>query len=129
MKQAIYLGMSAIQPAKTSPRYANVCAPDVPFYGEIGLGNGTQFVVGAMFVAGGFFVGIYHAGSFRFMGNGDLLHWRYVGEKLDIAESDARAMADWISAQTGRAGPEQGEYEEEFCGPLDWDAIIAPAKG
>jgi len=90
-----------------------------PFYGELPLGNGTLFTVGAFELGfdGRLFVGIEGHGAYTFNG---FVSWNYAAEKLGLLEGDARNVADWINAQlniniigSGR-GP-QGFYDERFC--------------
>jgi hypothetical protein len=86
----------------------------LPFYGDISLGNWTQYKV-AMFEtdSDGLFVGIEGRGCYTFAHQ---VHWQYVSEKLKIGEADARNVADLINDQfADDAAQRQGRYEERLC--------------
>jgi hypothetical protein len=77
-------------------------AVTLPFYGEVALGNGTQWRIGMFLVpkgryAGWLAVGIEDHGFYIFE---DAPHWGYVKEKLGISHaSDAQSVADFIASQ------------------------------
>lgn len=45
--------------------------------------------------------------------------WQYVSEKLFVSESDARALADWINAQTGLDHEQQGIYSRDMLADVE----------
>jgi len=66
------------------------------WYGQVALGNGTQFAIALMFVEGRLIVGIEGYGCYGFaIQVGDT----YVAEKLRIMLGDAMNVADLINTQ------------------------------
>lgn len=89
---------------------------DIPYLNWLDLANVTMFRVAGFktgFPRAGLFVAIERVGAFFFQDN-KWLHWEYVGEKLNLAESDARNMADWINAQIQAEGIQQGTYHNDY---------------
>lgn len=95
---------------------------DLPFYGDVSLGNSTQYKFG-MFKCndGRLFLGIENKGSYTF---GGWCHYSYAQDKLNLRFlSDAKAVADFINSQLGHPiGFDdmvcQGEYDENLCESL-----------
>ncbi len=91
---------------------------DKPYLNWIDLANVTMYRIAAFRTAyprGGLFVGIERKGAFFFSTTmSKWLHWEYVGEKLNLAKSDACAIADWINAQIEVEAPQQGSYHKEY---------------
>jgi hypothetical protein len=90
----------------------------LPFYGDVALGNGTMWKIGAFMTATGrLFVGVERHGSYTFQ---HWVHIAYASEKLEIGFiGDAGCMADWVNDQLGHADPDgnrQGVYQDEFVG-------------
>ena len=91
----------------------------LPFYGDISLGNSTQYKFG-MFICpnGRLFVGIEGRGAYTFSG---WCHCSYTQEKLGLRfRGDASAVADLINCQLGQpldfeSKECQGEYHESMC--------------
>lgn len=75
---------------------------ELPFFGKVSLANMTMFDVYCAYkkkenmLNDGIFVGIGGIGFFWF---NSFVHFIYAKEKLNLGESDARAMADFINAQ------------------------------
>ena len=44
----------------------------------------------------------------------DSYNWEYVSRKLQVPESDARPLADWMNAQLKNDVPQQGEYRKDY---------------
>lgn len=87
-----------------------------PFYGKVSLANGTQFNVACFEVLDGaqdgrLFVGIEGHGCYTF---GHFTHFSYAMEKLNLRESDARAMSDFINSQVENFEHQQGEVDERY---------------
>lgn len=104
--------------------YNNVDQP--PLIAWIDLGNGTMFRIFAFFSRGGalrpragLVVAIERVGSFFFRLDNKIAY-QYVSEKLNVPESDARALADWLNAQLGHDVPQQGEYTESYIREVDY---------
>lgn len=98
--------------------YHNVDQP--PLIEWIDLGNGTMFRIFAFFSRGGWnrprdglVVGIERVGSFFFTID-TFKTWTYISEKLNLPESDARAIADWINVQIDKSCPMQGIYNFDY---------------
>lgn len=86
----------------------------LPFYGDLNLGNGTMFKVGIFYTPRRYlFIGIEKIGAFAFNNEG-YKSARYVAEKLNLLSGDSANIADFINAQLGIEGPEQGSYEDRF---------------
>jgi hypothetical protein len=86
------------------------------FFGEVALGNMTQFKIGIHRTDHGYLVSVCEHGAYEFSG---FAHWSYVNEKLGVLDGDARNIADLINAQLVLAeGKKQGIYEPQFCTPL-----------
>jgi hypothetical protein len=86
----------------------------MPFYGEIALGNATQYTIAAFwFTPGDLFVAIEGKGAYSFS---NFVDWSYAAEKLGLEfESDARNFSDWINTQLGLIGDKnQGEYRDSL---------------
>lgn len=85
----------------------------LPFYGQIDLGNFTQFTIG-MFstLEGRIFIGVEGHGAYTFA---HFVHWSYAVEKLKLLESDARNLSDFINAQLYCNEKEQGYYQTDLC--------------
>jgi hypothetical protein len=93
---------------------------DKPLLNWINLGNGTLFRLSAFFTRNGgnyprtgLFIGIERCGCFLFSLRIKVYHG-YVAEKLNIAEPEARIIADWMNAQLSFVVPQQGEYDEKY---------------
>ncbi len=92
---------------------------DLPFYGDVSLGNSTQYKVG-MFktVSGRLFVGVEGKPCYTF---GNWCHYSYAAEKLGLRfEGDARNIADFINSQLGHDLSAEGEkcqgtYDTKLC--------------
>ena len=85
-----------------------------PFYGDVSLGNFTQYKVGIFRCANRrLFVGVEGNGAYTFEG---WCHYGYVAEKLGLKfEGDARNMADFINCQLGIEHKQQGTYDSSLC--------------
>lgn len=91
----------------------------LPFYGDVSLGNGTQYKIG-MFICpnGRLFVGVENKGAYTF---GSWCHHSYAKEKLNLRfEGDARNIADLINCQLGHplefeGVACQGGYDKNMC--------------
>ena len=100
----------------------------------LNLGNGTIFRIGAFFTCvqingprNGFFVAIEDKGAFLF--SEELpLDFQYVAEKLNLMESDARNMADWINAQLGFNADNQGIYTRAYIESNEPYGLIGESK-
>jgi hypothetical protein len=93
---------------------------DKPICRWIDLCNGTLFRIIAFFTypfynhpKDGLYVGIERCGSFLF-GISNKFSADYVFEKLNIPESDAAAIADWMNAQLEFNVRQQGHYEKQY---------------
>jgi len=91
----------------------------LPFYGDVSLGNYTQYKVALMQTPNNrLFVGIECRGSYTFQ---NWCHWEYAGEKLGLeSNSDAANIADFINSQLGHqlefeGRLYQGRYEQSLC--------------
>ena len=91
------------------------CVTHKPFYGDIALGNGTQWKIAAFFVPlAKMFIGVETRGCYTFCG---FVHYSYAMEKLNIGEPDARNLSDWINCQLSINDTdykEQGNYEKNL---------------
>lgn len=91
-----------------------------PYYGDLSLGNGTQYKVGIFMYKGRLFVGVERKGAYTF---GGWCHWTYAQEKLNLMVADAKNFADFINTQLGDTDKPQGIYEPYFCeGEFDLEA-------
>ncbi len=93
------------------------CVGRQHFYGNVSLGNHTQFRVAAFLYGPGIFIAVEGEGAYLFNG---YTHFAYVMEKLRMDNAaDARNLADFINAQLGlNLSPEvapQGQYDESMC--------------
>ena len=71
----------------------------MPFYGIVSLGNHTAFDVymnDKPNFSDELYIGIKDFGFYVFW---DFVHWQYAKEKLNIPDTDAKAIADFINAQ------------------------------
>ena len=102
-----------------------------PIIRWIDLGNATMFRITAFFAHSfhdgnpreGLYIGIERVGSFLF----DLKlpkSTKYVAEKLNLPESDAAAIADWINAQLGYDLEQFGEYNEDYINEVEPYGLI-----
>ena len=84
------------------------------FYGEIALGNGTQFNCAMMKTEKGIVVSVLDHGAYIFSG---YVHFSYAMEKLRLLEGDAKNVSDLINDQFafGTTRPRQGKYLQQFC--------------
>ena len=84
----------------------------MPFYGDVSLGNMTQFKVFVMMVDERLALGVEGKGFYTFYG---FTHPSYVYEKLNVYVSDAKSIADFINAQFGNATHFQDIVDERFA--------------
>lgn len=91
----------------------------LPFYGAVALGNGTQYRISAFRQGSRLVVGIETHGTYTF---GAFVHWAYAAEKLQLLQSDAENVADWINDQLS-ISPElrQGRYEPDLTSQGVWE--------
>lgn len=96
---------------------------NTPFYGDVSLGNSTQYKIGIFrCVNGRLFVGVEGRGCYTF---GNWCHYSYAAEKLNLKfEGDARNIADFINCQLGHPLEFedrvcQGKYDDNMCGGLE----------
>jgi hypothetical protein len=91
---------------------------DKPYLNWIDLANTTMYRMAAFKTAYprcGLFVGIEKKGAFFFTATmKPFVHCEYVGEKLNLAKSDACAIADWINAQIEVEAPQQRSYHKHY---------------
>lgn len=82
------------------------------------VGNGTEWRVGLFKTRPGkCLVAIERKGCFEFI-TGQFYSWDYVAEKLNMSESDARNIADFLNTQIGDknyAEVKQGTYHSAYC--------------
>jgi hypothetical protein len=107
-------------PNAAHPRWEKLDIQEEPVIREIDLGNCTMFTITAFFcnpILSGvifnmprFFVSIEKKGSFLFNPE-NVKYPKYVAEKLNLYESDAAIIADWINIQLGIEAKEFGWYE------------------
>ena len=91
-----------------------------PFYGDVALGNGTQYKIGCWITERNeLFVGVEGKGCYTFP---RWTHPSYVKEKLGLRfDGDAKNFADFINHQLGGIAEdyeEEGEYQDQFCGEV-----------
>jgi len=84
------------------------------FYGDVALGNGTQWRVGAFKTLSGIFIGIEGRGACLFQGPvTPVLVATYF---RDMGSADAGNVADLINDQLdGERRPRYGRYESGLC--------------
>lgn len=96
-----------------------------PLIEWIDLGNGTMFRIFAFFSHGGYkrprdglIVGIERVGSFLFQINKEL-NAGYVSQKLNVPESDAAALADFLNVQLNFDSMQQGIYSRNYIEKIE----------
>ncbi len=87
-----------------------------PFYGQVALGNATQWNIFACWyyrsTGKWLFVGVEGRGCYSF---NSFVHGDYIMEKMNIFGTDTVNLADWINAQLHFGEfKEQGQYDEQF---------------
>lgn len=84
---------------------------DLPYYGKIGLVNGTMFTISLVRFEQRLSVGVEGRGSYTFS---VWVHWTYAGEKLHLLPADAKPLSDFINCQLGlyREDRVQGDYSD-----------------
>lgn len=102
-----------VRPKKTKgQRWSGI---SLPFYGEIALGNGTQWAFHIAAVNNGpLLVTIMGKGGYGF---GSFAHPDYVGEKLGLPLqfNDRMNVADLINELLKIEAQEFGQYYEDLC--------------
>jgi hypothetical protein len=93
---------------------------ELPFYGDVSLGNGTQYKISMFRIppglphSGRLQVSIENKGAYTF---NSFVHFTYAMEKLGLkCPSDARAVADFINAQLEDkySTEDQGTYDPQY---------------
>lgn len=87
------------------------------FFGEVALGNGTQYKIFIAQKGDWHIVAVLGYGAYQFQG---YVHSDYAGDKLGVKnKADAANLADFINAQTlGQDYNVQGAYDGMFCEDL-----------
>jgi hypothetical protein len=100
--------MMIIRPTK-SGKFPNVLAERDWFFGDVALGNMTQYEIMAVRLSSAFiFIGIQGRSCYTFTG---FAHKDYVKARLHLRyELDARNLADFINAQIDNDYAVQGAY-------------------
>lgn len=101
------------RPHETPPLWLKVVQPYKHFYGEVSLGNMTQYKIFAYFVTPRrLLIGIEGRGCYTFEG---FVHMSYAMEKLNLLPGDAANISDWINAQLEIENyPTQGRYDKRL---------------
>lgn len=101
------------RPSESGQLWRVVVHPYKHFYGEVSLGNMTQYKIFAYYVTPSrLFVGIEGRGCYRFDG---FVHMSYAMEKLNLLYGDAANVSDWINYQLQIDNlPIQGRYDRSL---------------
>lgn len=85
---------------------------ELPFYGDVSLGNGTRFTVGLFKTRSKeLFIGIEHMGAYTF---NELMLPSYVAQKLRLSMYEAKSITDFIDGQFGNYNQHQDYINDRY---------------